>query len=58
MYIPAKTGKTVCVILNPAEQKAVNDVAMQILKQTGKYSKSEAARLLIAEGAKHILRKE
>lgn len=50
--IPAKTGKTICFVLNPTEQVIINTVALDILKKTGTYSKSEAARQLIAAGAK------
>lgn len=55
--IPAKTGKTVAVVLNPEEQKAVEKVAMKILKETGRYSKSEAVRVLIGAGAEKLIGK-
>jgi len=42
------------VVLNPAEQKIVDALAIQLLKETGKYSRSEAARQLISAGAKAI----
>ena len=52
--IPAKYGKTTCLILNPTEQKIVDVVALEILKKTGRFSKSEAIRQLINAGAKEM----
>ena len=52
--ITAKNGKTICIVLNPKEEKIVNDLAMELLKKTGKFSKSEAARQLITAGAKAL----
>lgn len=54
MDIPAKTGKTICFVLNPKEQAIVDKVALDILKSTGTFSRSEAARQLIAAGAKQM----
>ena len=39
------------------EEKAVNDLAIQMLKETGKYSKSSAARRLIQIGAEAMKKK-
>ena len=54
MNIPAKNGKTVCFVLNPAEQMIIDKVAYDILKKTGTFSRSEAARQLITAGAKQM----
>lgn len=45
------------VVLNLTEQKAVEKVAMKILKETGRYSKSEAVRVLIGAGAEKLIGK-
>ena len=54
MNIPAKNGKTVCFVLNPTEQMIIDKVAYDILKKTGTFSRSEAARQLITAGAKQM----
>lgn len=45
------------VVLNLTEQKAVEKVAMNLLKETGRYSKSEAVRVLIRAGAEKLIGK-
>lgn len=52
--IATKNGKTVCIVLFPKQEKIINDLAMEILKKTGTFSKSEAARQLIDAGAKAL----
>lgn len=56
--ISAKTGKTICIVLNPKEEQIVNELAMELLKKTGKFSKSEAARQLIVAGAKTLVKEK
>lgn len=51
MNIPYKIGKATTVILHNEEEKAVKDLAMQLLEKTGTYSQSEAVRMLIRAGA-------
>lgn len=52
--MPSKNYQTTTMMLSQKELKAINDLAMRLLKQTGTYSKSEAARQLINAGAEAL----
>ena len=51
VIIPVKNGAGTNIVLQPQDQKIIENLAMKILKETGRYSKSEAARRLIRAGA-------
>lgn len=52
--MPSKNYQTTTMMLSQKELKAINDLAMKLLKQTGTYSKSEATRQLINAGAEAL----
>ena len=58
VIIPVKNGAGTNIVLQPQDQKIIENLAMKILKETGRYSKSEAARRLIRAGAEVLGIKE
>lgn len=47
-------GETCTFVLYKEERDLVKELAAQLLDQTGKYSKSEACRMLIQAGAEAL----